>query len=94
MGTIDLNAARKARAAKREDVEPTTVEFGDLAFELPAEIPAEFAFAAGEGDLRAALAALFGDRAKDFFKENPSFDDVKELTEMVAKEYGLDSAGE
>jgi hypothetical protein len=93
MRTIDLNKKRKARSAVNED-EPVVVLIGSEEFKLPAELPAEFAFAASEGDLRTALRVLFGASADDFFSQSPSFDDVKELVEDVAEVYGFSDLGE
>jgi hypothetical protein len=52
MTTIDLNARRAARAARREaGGGPVTVPFGDAIYELPAELPAAVLMPLLDGDL-------------------------------------------
>ncbi len=98
MAAINLNAKRKARAALAEKagkpVPQHTVTLGDGEFTLPRELPAEFAFAASEGDLRRAITELFNGSAEAFFAERPSFNDVMELVQQVSDLYGFDDLGE
>ncbi len=96
MKTIDLNQKRKARAAKREkdQDEPAVILIGKEKLKLPAELPAEFAFQAAEGNIRGAVSALLAEKADAFFKESPSFDDVMDLMTDVSEIYGFDNLGE
>lgn len=91
MATLDLDAARAARAEKKERHH---VRLGGQEFELPAEMPSEFAFALADGQPRQALQALLGDRYGEFAALNPSLDDVFELANGVAGLYGVESLGE
>ena len=96
MKSIDLNKKRKARAAKREkdEDEPVIILIGEEKLKLPAELPAEFAFKASEGDTRGALTALLNGQADAFFAESPSLQDVMDLMSDVSEVYGFDSLGE
>ena len=86
---IDLNAARAARAEL--DREPVFIEIGDDVYELPAELPAEFALVSAEGDLRGAVFALLGQEdAERFFSHRPSFDDLQAMIEGVGASYGIE----
>lgn len=84
---LDLDAARAARA--EVDDAPPIVRFGGQTFELPSELPIDFAFRQREGDLRGAIGLLFGDAADRFFGLRPSVADIAELADGVLKMYGL-----
>lgn len=86
--TIDLNQARKARAEVER--EPVKMTMGDETFELPVEIPADFALLSSENRVREAVQVLFGDGADRFFAAKPSIDDLNELISQVSTVYGLD----
>lgn len=88
---LDLDAARAARAEVEEA--PPVVRLEGQTFELPRELPIDFAFRHREGDLRGALGMLFGDSADRFFALRPSVADIEELAAGVLKMYGL-SPGE
>lgn len=96
MAAIDLNAARKARAALRETsgYEPHVILLEDDTYELPAEVPTEFAILAADGDLRGALRALLNGSGDQFIRTSTT-DDIEELTDQISRLYGLgDDAGE
>lgn len=90
---IDLGAARAAREAARSEAQrkPVTLAWSDdISFELPVELPADFAMCAREGDLRGAVAALLGaDKVEEFFALRPSMEDLNELVEAAAPVYGI-----
>jgi hypothetical protein len=88
---IDLDQARAARAEVAK--EPVKIKFSDAEFELPAELPADFALLASEDREYDALRALFRDDTERFFALRPSLDDVTELIEQIGSVYGL-STGE
>lgn len=96
MKAIDLNKKRQARAAKREkdQDEPVVVLIGDEKLQLPAELPAEFAFRGAEGDIRGAVKALLDGQADVFFQQSPSFQDVMDLMGEVSEIYGFEDMGE
>lgn len=87
---IDLGAARAARAEAHND--PVVLRWdADTEFTLPPELPADFALLAQDGDLRGAVAALFGDEdAGRFFALRPSMNDLTELAEAAARVYGIE----
>lgn len=93
MPRINLDQRRKARAAAREknNTEPTVVELGGDTYELPAELPFEFAARAADGDLRGALTTLLDGNADQFFSQDLTFNDVMELVQEVAASYGFDN---
>lgn len=88
---IDLDQARAARAEAGQ--EPVVLTFGGRDFQLPPEIPADFAIFGAEGKLREAVASLFGDSADEFFALRPSMPDIDALVDAAAKVYGV-SLGE
>ena len=88
---IDLDQARAARAEVAN--EPVSIKFAGEEFELPAELPADFALLAAEDRDYDALKALFRDDTERFFAQRPSFDDVRELMTQIGTVYGL-TAGE
>lgn len=85
---IDLAAARAARAEAHR--EPVILKWDEgIEFTLPPEMPVEFALCASEGNMRAALAALLGDQAEEFFALRPSMNDVSDLAEIAGEVYGI-----
>jgi hypothetical protein len=92
MGMLDLDAARAARAEAAG--ERHAIKFGGVVFELPVEIPADFAFYLVENDARSALRSLLGDRFDEFWALKPSIADLNELAGGVAKLYSFGDVGE
>jgi hypothetical protein len=88
---IDLDQAKAARAEVAK--EPVAIKFGGEEFELPAELPADFALLASEDREYEALRALFRADTERFFGLRPSLDDVTELIAQIGTVYGL-SVGE
>lgn len=101
MGSIDLD---RARAARREGKgEPPTVTFGGETFNLPVELPFQVAVslnevttatdakdnAAANAALLDAVRAMFGDRFEAFMAKGPSGDDLTELMNGLAEQYGV-----
>lgn len=95
MTTIDLDAAKAARAEARGDAVADVV-FGGERFALPAEIPASIldgVAAAGTGDIagiRRAIDALLGpDEGARFYALGPSLDDLLALLTAAVEASGL-----
>jgi hypothetical protein len=85
---INLDQARAARA--EASGEPVVLIFKGKKFSLPPELPAEFALCADEGRLRESIHALFGEtKAGEFFKLEPSLDDLTTMLDSVKSMYGL-----
>lgn len=94
---VDLDALRTARAETRAEAGYTvkTITFGGKEFELPAELPYDYAYASALGDLKAAMKELLGEEQfVEFWKNSPSMDDMKEIAEAIAPHYGNKSEGE
>lgn len=91
MGSIDLDAARAARAEAQG--EPHTVVFGGQEYALPAEIPAEFGFLLVEGNLPEAISSVLGESAGEFWAQKPSINDLEVFSEDMARLYGFEDAG-
>lgn len=85
---IDLDAARSARAEAQ--AEPVVLRFGGNEYQLPPELPADFAFLAAEEKVREAVAALLGDDADAFFAARPSLADLTALAEAAGDVYGVE----
>jgi hypothetical protein len=93
MGVLDLDAARAARA--EASGERHTFIFKEVTFELPVEVPADFAFFLLESKPREALQALIGDeRFEEFWALRPSVADLTELAGGVARLYSFGDMGE
>lgn len=92
MGVLDLDAARAARAEAAG--ERHQLVFQGATFELPVEIPADFAFFLVENKMREALGALLEERFDEFWKLRPSVGDLTELANGVARLYGFGNEGE
>lgn len=86
---IDLDAARAARAEKRGDAEPPRIRLEGTDWELPVEVPVEFAVRFEVGDLRGGLSALLGEDAAEII-ESLSVDDLEVLSDGIYEIYGLD----
>ena len=84
---IDLDAARAARA--EADEQAVTLRFKGEDFDLPVEMPADFALLANEDRLRDAISALLGDQATRFFELGPSLPDIEVLAEQATVVYGV-----
>lgn len=83
--TIDLDAARLARAEKTGGA--FDVSLGGETFELPAEMPLEVPARFTVGDLRGACELLVGpDRVEAFMSTGLSAEDIEALVEQG---YGL-----
>lgn len=91
MGRLDLDAARAERDAARAEAkaEPHELVFKGQAFELPPELPAEFAFALADNDSKRALEELLGDAFSTFWELSPSVDDLTVFGEGIARLYGI-----
>ncbi len=83
---FDLDAARTARLEARG--EPRLFLFGGQKFELPAELPAEFAYLLD--DAKEALRFLLVDDFEDFWAQRPSKEDLIDLVAWISKAYGSD----
>lgn len=88
---IDLDAARRERAAARSeaDSEPVVLRLGGRDYTLPVEMPVDFALLGQAGDLRGAVIALLGDVADSFFASTPSVDDLNSLVRIANDVYGV-----
>lgn len=99
---VDLN---KMRAARLEKLGPgPTVEFGDVTFQCPAEVPFAVieAFASLEAadeskdgekaivSLKDAVRGMLGDQFDAFMAQNPATEDMAGLIEIAFAEYGVD----
>ena len=85
---INLDEARAARAEANET--PVTLRIAGRTFTLPAEMPADFALMAQQGQMREAVVALFeGEDAEAFFALRPSVNDITALAEIAGKVYGI-----
>lgn len=87
--TFDLDAARAARLEAKG--EPRLFVFGGRKFELPPELPAEFAYLLD--DAKEALRYLLSDGFDDFWAQRPSREDLTDLVGWITKTYGT-SQGE
>lgn len=85
--TINLDEARAARSEANR--EPVTLMFSGVTFTLPVEMPADFALEAQQENLRAAVVALIGEQAEQFFQLRPSIDDITELANAAGRVYGV-----
>jgi len=92
MATLDLDAARAARAEAAGETH--ALVFGAVEFPLPAELPADFAFRLADGETRGALEALLAERFEEFWERRPTIEDLTALAEGVAKLYGFGDPGE
>jgi len=88
--TLDLDARRAERQAARDEAgeTPVTITFNGKEYALPVELPAGFAIAITDGDLRGAMQPLFGAKAEEFLV-GASTDDLSELMEFVNEIYGV-----
>jgi hypothetical protein len=94
--SIDLNAARRARAAARAEAlnEPVVISIGDEQFTLPVELPMDAASALATGSIDAFLVAVLGDGIESFLAQRPSIDDITFVVEGIAAAYGFANPGE
>ena len=87
---IDLDAKRAARAEARKDHKPITIRLDGVDYELPAEMPADFADLVTGGDFKAGFRALLGAAAfETFWAAGISVDDLREFADAIAPAYGL-----
>lgn len=100
MPTIDLDAARAARAEKSTDTETPTVAYAGKVFDLPRELPfgvflrmAELAVDPEKAldSMADFVRSLFGDRAQEFLDLGPSMDDLLALMDGLSEGYGVDA---
>lgn len=94
MTRLDLNAARAARAEAGRERHEFIFGPDDTVFELPAELPAEFAFLLIENKALEALRVLLGGRFDEFWKLGPTVEDLQELTTGIAQLYSFVDVGE
>ena len=95
MGTLDLDAARKARAAQAEaEAEEHVIILAGEEFTIPPEMPADFALLFMENNPSGALRALFNGQYDRFAETRYSVEDLLELLDGVVKLYGFDTLGE
>jgi hypothetical protein len=80
---FDLDAARAARLEARG--EPRLFLFGGQKFELPPELPAEFAYLLD--DAKEALRFLLDGQFDDFWAQRPSAQDLIDLVAWITKTY-------
>lgn len=83
---FDLDAARAARLEAQG--ERPLFLFGGQKFELPAELPAEFAYLLDTADAKETIRYLLGDQFDEFWAHRPSKEDLIELVAWVTKRYG------
>ena len=76
--TLDLDAAREARAKRRAEQgwAAPVLRFAGSEFTLPDELPVEALYRIVDGDGRAALEVVLGGRFDEFWGSGPSRDDV------------------
>lgn len=91
MPTLDLNAARAARAAKRG--EPMVVELGEppQSFQLVAELPVEVSERAAAGDVTGAMRGILANPDEDWPKLkdlNLTYDDITAIVEFYGTTMG------
>lgn len=87
MGTIDLDAARAARAEL--DEQGPEIVFKGQRFPLPAEMPFSVAELWYKGDTKAGLNLLLAERAEAFWELEPTVQDAQALIRGVSQEYGF-----
>lgn len=88
--TIDLDAARAARAELDTSPAPV-IRLGGKDWQLPKELPADFAMLAAMGDLVGAMKALIGDEAfPEFWAIGLSMDDLETIADQAHVLYGLE----
>lgn len=87
MGTIDLDAARAARAETEDGAHD--VVLGGQHFALPAELPFAVGNLWAENKTKEGLDMLLGDDAEAFWALRPSVADVTALVAGLAEEYGF-----
>lgn len=93
MATIDLDKARAARAETQGETHDLVL--GGETYQLPAELPYEWAEASALGNIRVALAALLGEEeAARLFKAALSIKDLEEMNDQIAVIYGVGESGE
>lgn len=93
MATIDLDAARAARAEAQG--EENTVLLGGDTFTLPLELPIELGDFLVSGRVGAFIEALLGEEQwTKFASHKPTLNDLKVLAEQLAPLYGFESPGE
>lgn len=83
---FDLDAAKAARLEARG--EPRWFIFGGQKFELPPELPAEFAYLLD--DAKEALRFLLAEQFDDFWSHRPSAQDLVDLVAWISKTYRAD----
>lgn len=88
---VDLDALRAARSEERAAAGETTktIKFGGKDYELPPELPYDYAYASALGDLKAAVRALLGDaQFDDFWTNGPSMEDMNAIADSLYPHYG------
>lgn len=88
--TIDLDAARAARAAAQG--EPAALVWAGETYPLPPELPALFLSAIVEDRFEEAFAALFPDGSFDVagFMASATYEDLVEFSQGIGAIYGID----
>jgi hypothetical protein len=99
MATIDLDAARAARAEALKDQEAPTAVFRGEQFTLPLELPFGVFLRMAEVRedpeqslevLRSVIDTIFGEDAGRFLALGPSMDDMLALIEALMSSYEVD----
>lgn len=95
---IDLDAARAARAearAARGDNGERSIKLAGETYELPVELPYDFAYFTAAGDHRLAFMAVLGEENfRKFWAVGISVEDLEVLAEQIEKLYGSFKPGE
>lgn len=95
MATIDLDAARAARAAESENKgKPHELKLGGQSFSIPPEMPFKAAEAIGRGNIDQFFELLLNGQHEEFAEQDLSLDDLVELTDSLMDVYGMESLGE
>lgn len=99
---INLDAKRAARAEARksdENYQPPSITLGGITYELPAEMPVDFAEHVAAGRFSDGFRALFdemedGDeKFASFMANDLTVDDMKAFSDDLAGLYGVGDSG-
>lgn len=85
MATIDLDAARRARAEERDSDEPDRIVFAGRTFDIPDEFTYDAAEAAERSDWRTFIREILGDQVDEFFALKPTVNDLGQLARELMR---------